>query len=175
MGTFRCDKGCVPPLDEANLLSSIIASAAASESRRQRRVDERMAEKTCFACRQKGHAAKDCPSNSELGGKRPVTGVCYRLGERFHIPCLTFIGAALPSIHSPSAGNPSTRPTHCHSPLASYAKEQVTWRLRVLRTKKASILMEGRANFVARLTIWHGFAHCDQLHVSTFILFGSRV
>ncbi|KAI0084925.1 hypothetical protein BDY19DRAFT_997326 [Irpex rosettiformis] len=37
------------------------ARKAASEQRRLRRQDERMADVTCFACREIGHAARSCP------------------------------------------------------------------------------------------------------------------
>ena len=38
---------------------------------------------TCFACREKGHAAKDCPSNRSGGGKSKAgIGICYRYGAR---------------------------------------------------------------------------------------------
>ncbi|KAF5359837.1 hypothetical protein D9756_003578 [Leucocoprinus leucothites] len=63
-----------------------------SELRRQKRIDARMAETTCFACREKGHAAKDCPKAQGEGvdgkpgtGKgKNVMGICYRCGSTRH-------------------------------------------------------------------------------------------
>ncbi|KAF8608685.1 hypothetical protein BDV93DRAFT_551506 [Ceratobasidium sp. AG-I] len=56
-----------------------------SESRRLRRIDEKQSNTICFACREKGHAAKDCPAaNSDLPGdgdelpQKALVGVCYR-------------------------------------------------------------------------------------------------
>jgi len=42
-----------------------------------------MADTTCFACREKGHAAKDCPTAKAEGGEqgsnsKPGVGICYR-------------------------------------------------------------------------------------------------
>ena len=67
----------------------------ASEKRRLKRIQERNADTICFACREKGHAARDCPStnktaledeadnnkneshsNTMLG--KNATGFCYR-------------------------------------------------------------------------------------------------
>lgn len=50
--------------------------AVASEQRRRRRVDERMASKTCFACRESGHTAKECPT--AVGEGRSTVGICYK-------------------------------------------------------------------------------------------------
>ncbi|KAG8766795.1 hypothetical protein FRC12_006654 [Ceratobasidium sp. 428] len=58
-----------------------------SETRRLRRVDARQSGTVCFACREKGHAAKDCPKSSILGDDglpRETVGVCYRCGSEKH-------------------------------------------------------------------------------------------
>ncbi|TFK66551.1 hypothetical protein BDN72DRAFT_771846, partial [Pluteus cervinus] len=58
-----------------------------SELRRQKRIDERNAETTCFACREKGHSAKDCPvtnDHGDGGSSRSVVGICYRCGSTRH-------------------------------------------------------------------------------------------
>ena len=61
----------------------------ASEARRLKRESQREADTICFACRGKGHAARDCPeevTSAELeteggGGKKvgkTMVGICYR-------------------------------------------------------------------------------------------------
>ncbi|KAI0256064.1 hypothetical protein BJV78DRAFT_1118019, partial [Lactifluus subvellereus] len=64
-----------------------------SEARRLKRVAERCANKTCFACREVGHSARDCPSlrrpgvdGADYGGTKTKTivGICYRCGSRKH-------------------------------------------------------------------------------------------
>ncbi|KAH9176267.1 hypothetical protein EDB89DRAFT_1940181 [Lactarius sanguifluus] len=59
--------------------------AAASETRRLKRKVERCANTTCFACREVGHSAKDCPSilpGTGDGATKTTTknliGICYR-------------------------------------------------------------------------------------------------
>ena len=70
-----------------NLLVDSDARVVASEQRRLARMSERERETTCFACRQKGHSARDCPNALEgdllVDGVRTMTGkdtvnICYR-------------------------------------------------------------------------------------------------
>ena len=58
-----------------------------SEARRQKRIKQKLAETTCFACREKGHAAKDCPTSQKQNSTEDddgeekttnVVGICYR-------------------------------------------------------------------------------------------------
>ncbi|PPQ63729.1 hypothetical protein CVT24_004238 [Panaeolus cyanescens] len=62
----------------------------ASEARRLKRIKDKMSSTTCFACREKGHAAKDCPTTQkadedELGHKvQKGVGICYRCGSDRH-------------------------------------------------------------------------------------------
>lgn len=58
-----------------------------SEKRRLARIAEREASTTCFACRSKGHAARDCPNALEgtvsASGVQSMKGsdtvnICYR-------------------------------------------------------------------------------------------------
>ncbi|KAK7059101.1 hypothetical protein VNI00_001726 [Paramarasmius palmivorus] len=58
------------------------ARLLASESRRLKRIAERDAGTTCFACREKGHSAKYCPKSVD-GGQKNV-GICYRCGSNRH-------------------------------------------------------------------------------------------
>lgn len=46
----------------ASLLERTKLSAEHSESRRVKRIGEKHATTTCFACRSIGHAARDCPN-----------------------------------------------------------------------------------------------------------------
>jgi len=53
------------------------------EIRRQKRIEEKALATTCFACREKGHAAKDCPTAKSEGTEqgsngKPGVGICYR-------------------------------------------------------------------------------------------------
>ncbi|CAA7260659.1 unnamed protein product [Cyclocybe aegerita] len=62
---------------------------SASESRRLKRINEKLESTTCFACRERGHAAKDCPSSKSGeagadGGKTGAVGICYRCGSKKH-------------------------------------------------------------------------------------------
>ncbi|OJA20537.1 hypothetical protein AZE42_01601 [Rhizopogon vesiculosus] len=69
--------------------------AQRSETRRQKRIAERHADTTCFACRLKGHPAKDCPTtrNKAIGGdgsnRQSRVGICYRCAQS---GTATFIG-----------------------------------------------------------------------------------
>ncbi|RPD61939.1 hypothetical protein L226DRAFT_508810 [Lentinus tigrinus ALCF2SS1-7] len=68
----------------------------ASEQRRMKRIDDRNAQTICFACREKGHTARDCtntlaPDALEGEAGKPTTksgrdavGICYRCGSRRH-------------------------------------------------------------------------------------------
>ncbi|KAG6861936.1 hypothetical protein C0995_009886 [Termitomyces sp. Mi166 len=59
-----------------------------SELRRLRRIKEKLEATTCYACRQKGHAAKDCPNtekSSEDTQNAKIVGICYRCGSLKHI------------------------------------------------------------------------------------------
>ncbi|KAH7913282.1 hypothetical protein BJ138DRAFT_657062 [Hygrophoropsis aurantiaca] len=58
-----------------------------SEDRRLRRISERDANTICFACREKGHSARDCPKAGDGKGKKggdKVVGICYRCGSTRH-------------------------------------------------------------------------------------------
>ncbi|CUA66661.1 phosphoribosylformylglycinamidine synthase [Rhizoctonia solani] len=62
-----------------------------SEARRLKRIDERRKDTVCFACREKGHAAKDCLKSNldETGGdalpaEKNLVGLCYRCGSKKH-------------------------------------------------------------------------------------------
>jgi Zinc knuckle len=54
------------------------AKAAATEHRRIRRIEERNAGTTCFACRQSGHSARDCPNAVSVEEGKNIVGMCYR-------------------------------------------------------------------------------------------------
>ncbi|KAJ7774515.1 hypothetical protein DFH07DRAFT_102143 [Mycena maculata] len=60
------------------------AYVSPSELRRQKRIEERNAATTCFACRSKGHSARDCPSAQSAGESKNALGICYRCGSTKH-------------------------------------------------------------------------------------------
>ena len=92
----RSSKGPSPQPSHACHSSSEFPPARkeASENRRRRRMTERHANTTCFACREKGHAVQDCPKIADGSIKPPekksgfsatgVVGICYRCGSRKH-------------------------------------------------------------------------------------------
>ncbi|TFK21101.1 hypothetical protein FA15DRAFT_718072 [Coprinopsis marcescibilis] len=59
------------------------------EKRRLARIQERNDATTCFACREKGHAARDCPKAADADvakreGNSNAVGICYRCGSSKH-------------------------------------------------------------------------------------------
>lgn len=61
-----------------------------TEQRRLKRMLDRQVDTVCFACREKGHAAKDCPGAGRESGEghknvKTVVGMCYRFV--FSFPC----------------------------------------------------------------------------------------
>ncbi|CAL1706267.1 unnamed protein product [Somion occarium] len=68
----------------------------ASERRRLKRQDDRHVNTTCYACRETGHAARDCPATLGNDPSDPVkegksgkpaaraVGICYRCGSKRH-------------------------------------------------------------------------------------------
>lgn len=59
------------------LLLTFVSVLDATEARRLRRIEEKASATICFACRETGHAAKNCPKNSATNGEKGV-GICYR-------------------------------------------------------------------------------------------------
>lgn len=60
----------------------------ASEWRRVKRINERLEKTICYACRQKGHAAKDCPNTekpTEDSQNAQIVGICYRYVSTFWV------------------------------------------------------------------------------------------
>lgn len=47
-------------------LNGLVDAAQASEKRRLKRIQIRQSDTICFACREKGHAAKDCPKTAPV-------------------------------------------------------------------------------------------------------------
>ncbi|KIM45524.1 hypothetical protein M413DRAFT_342817 [Hebeloma cylindrosporum] len=71
---------------------------AATEARRLKRIKQKNSDTVCFACREKGHAAKDCPTANKTdsqgeGGTQNIVGICYRwvMGSTFEFICSHFI------------------------------------------------------------------------------------
>src|SRR4051812_5271147 len=73
----------------------VFAVLSATEARRLKRIKEKLTDTTCFACREKGHAAKDCPTGvktgedaDEGGGQSTAVGICYRFAcSTLSSPC----------------------------------------------------------------------------------------
>ncbi|KAI0268729.1 hypothetical protein BC834DRAFT_651030 [Gloeopeniophorella convolvens] len=78
--------------EKAKRAKTVADRAAASEARRLKRIAERHSNTTCFACREVGHSARDCPTiQKDVDGARAgnsktknVVGICYRCGSRKH-------------------------------------------------------------------------------------------
>ena len=87
--------------DNTHALTHLTAAAdraTSTQARRLKRIAERHAHTTCFACREVGHSAKDCPTvtrpedDGDDGGATKtgttaaaaVVGICYRCGSRKH-------------------------------------------------------------------------------------------
>ena len=83
------------------ILQDISYRAAKSEKRRLDRIREKSQNTICFACRERGHAARDCPktlgdtkvtlgSDEEGGGDgktkavKAAVGICYRYVKKTH-------------------------------------------------------------------------------------------
>lgn len=71
-GTF------IPPQVLVLVLLKISTYITASEARRLNRIKHKSSETTCFACREKGHAAKECPKTKNDGQGKSKVGICYR-------------------------------------------------------------------------------------------------
>ncbi|KAH9944725.1 hypothetical protein B0H21DRAFT_694731 [Amylocystis lapponica] len=77
----QCSNSDIPEHADAE------ARKAASERRRIQRIQERHADTVCYACREKGHAARDCPKAVESSDKKrgnSTVGICYRCGSGKH-------------------------------------------------------------------------------------------
>lgn len=159
---------------EYNLQSSYSSSSLpdlhtgllSSEARRQKRTQQRFSDTTCFACREKGHAAKDClnakiaggvdGAETKSGGKGMV-GICYRCvpfylddyflaAELIGLPCLVVVP---PAIHFQSVEKLSISRTLFLLRPVLCAARKVTSHLLVPRTaRRVSIPMAVVASYV---------------------------
>jgi zinc finger CCHC domain-containing protein 9 len=84
-------------LTHSRTLTAFADRATSTQARRLKRIAERHAHTTCFACREVGHSAQDCPTvtrpedDGDEGGTTKtgttaaaVVGICYRCGSRKH-------------------------------------------------------------------------------------------
>ena len=76
-------------LSDSNIAIDAQARREASERRRVKRKDQRTLDTVCFACREKGHAAKDCTkalkslegdgaTKTKKNVAKSAVGICYR-------------------------------------------------------------------------------------------------
>lgn len=68
----------VCPCRNASVIDQLSSVMAATETRRLKRISQKHVQTTCFACREKGHAAKDCPKSEGAAKGAPSVGICYR-------------------------------------------------------------------------------------------------
>lgn len=133
--------------------------------RRQKRIQGRLADTICFACRERGHAAKDCPSvkcQGMNGGadnqRKKLVGICYRYISLscLSCSCLTNLqDVGQPDILSLSVRRQPTSQTLSLSLPASFVVARVTWRPCVHKTKKkAYIRMAAVVSSAAKKPIW---------------------
>lgn len=115
----------VHPIQRSSCAASFDRKSA-SETRRQGRIAERQADTICFAYREKGHAARDCPTSKTAEGRtKNVVGICYRcvftsLSTSAEAN-FESIGVALTNTPLHDAGNKWTNSILCLLPPASYA------------------------------------------------------
>jgi zinc finger CCHC domain-containing protein 9 len=80
----RGQKGMLLSLKSLDLSHSAFPALVVSERRRKQRIIEKLSVTICFACRAKGHTAKDCPKTKALGEEgdnmkpKSAVGICYR-------------------------------------------------------------------------------------------------
>lgn len=113
--------------------------AAASEQRRQKRADDRVADKTCFACRETGHTARDCPNAVSVGEGKSSVGICYRyvsisLCAKSPADRIPFTDVDPINTHYQGVGSQKTRRTPCLSPNASCVRSRAIWLARARAT-----------------------------------------
>lgn len=57
-------------------------AATRSEVRRVKRIQQKHADTVCFACREKGHPANNCPNvkpeGEDIKKGKPIVGICYQ-------------------------------------------------------------------------------------------------
>ena len=147
--------------------------------RRKKRIAQRQDHTICFACRQKGHPAADCPviRNSTTEGNSPsasktLIGVCYRYVlhyPRTFLFILTFESDVVrrdTRLHG--AKNPLILPMPSPSQVASCVQRKDIWHHYALRTRrKGSIRTVGAVNCAVTTHIWLGTANSEKM-VSSF-------
>jgi hypothetical protein len=117
-----------------------------TEQRRLTRIAERHADTVCFACREKGHAAKDCPKAVGEGGDddgqkniNKVVGMCYRFVTLAqNVLCITerCVDVAQRNTHCLAARHPKILTIPSLSLHVLSVQEKVTLLHPVHKTKK---------------------------------------
>lgn len=130
-----------------------------------------MAGTICFACREKGHAAKDCPTTKRTANddgnntkSKGVVGICYRCACTQLVVLKFFyisIDVAQRSTLYRDVKSQPTMLTLSHTHLALYAMVKVTLPHRARKTRpKVCILTEAAVSCAAILRIWRGTVGC---------------
>ena len=155
-----------------------------TEYRRKKRIAQRQDHTICFACRQKGHPAANCPviRNSTTEGNSPnapktLIGVCYRYvlhythTSRTVLFMLTFeLDVVRRDTRLHGAKNPLILPMPSPSQVASFVQRKDTWHRYAPRTRrKGSTPTVGVVNCAATTHTWLGTVNSERM-VSLFRL-----
>ena len=156
------------------------ARKMASEQRRLKRIDDRNADKICFACRGRGHTARDCTNtlavdslegeqtNSAAKSGRDAVGICYRYVSSLVFAFTSGSDPAIRQVAAPGditsldAKKLSTHLIPCRLPRVLSVRGRDIWHLNVRRTKRrvstrtAGAANSARKQLISRRTVRYG-------------------
>ena len=145
-----------------------------SESRRMKRIRERMADTTCFVCREKGHTAKECHTAAKTGMEEAgasVVGICYRYVVLHQAALYVLVRMANATATAAGVARQDTTCRGAKSLLTSFARyplhrvlyvtKKATSRRHVRRTKTRGYTRTGGVvSCVVIRLIWRKIADC---------------